>query len=64
MKIVIAIVLAGILTGCVHNVSCPPGLGEPGELCVKVMVPTPVHPHPLIALTEGIIAIADMMENE
>lgn len=62
MKIVIAIFFAGILTGCVHNLPCPPGLGEPGELCTRVMIPTPIDP--LIAVTEGIIAIADMMEAE
>lgn len=55
MKIVIAIVFAGILTGCVHNTPCPPGLGEPGELCMQVMVPMPLDP--LIATTEAIGAV-------
>jgi hypothetical protein len=62
MKIVIAIVLAGILTGCVHNVSCPPGLGEPGELCTRVMIPTPIDP--LIATVEAIAAVITVMDAE
>jgi len=41
MKIVIAIVFAGILTGCVHNVPCPPEIGGKGELCTMVLIPTP-----------------------
>jgi hypothetical protein len=41
MKIVIAIVLAAILTGCVHNVPCPAEIGKPGELCSVLMIPTP-----------------------
>ena len=41
MKAIIAIVLASIFTGCVHNVPCPTELGKPEELCTMVMIPTP-----------------------
>jgi len=61
MKIVIAIMFAGILTGCVHNVPCPPGLGDPGELCTRVMIPMPVDP--ITATVEAIGAAVVVMEN-
>lgn len=41
MKFIIAIVLACVLTGCVHNVPCPAELGKPGDLCSVLIIPTP-----------------------
>lgn len=62
MKTVIAIVLAGILTGCAHNVPCPPGMGAPGELCVQVMIPTPIDP--IMAVAEAIVATVVVIDAE
>lgn len=39
MKTIIIATLM-LLTGCMTNVPCPPGLGEPGEMCVALQIPT------------------------
>lgn len=54
MKTIIAIVLTAVLTGCVHELPCPPEVGDPGELCSMLMIPTPDSP--FTDTTQGIAA--------
>lgn len=51
------VILALLVTGCQTGRPCPKGLGEPGDLCTVIIIPTPAD-----AFTDTMQAIS-MLRN-